>query len=224
MSTYLDYRYVPRVDQDDLPGFETLDEPIHLLDPIDAIPLIDRVAAANYARLSFEHRLFAHRKQVAEVARLVLSQGFNLEEGGESNGRLLGPLDVELEGLVGSRWGLRSMLRAAAATGDLEAASTRVSVTPATGWLVHLAHNYRQAPDVQYITGGVNTSWFDQRLRLGYNIRFDGLNGVIREHGMSLQYLAQCWQVEATMRVRNTENTPFFSSTIFTIQFNLFHF
>lgn len=224
MSTYLDYRYVPYVDQDNLPGFETLDEAVHLLDPIDAIPLIDRVAAANYARLSIEHRLFAHQKQVTEVARLVLSQGFNMEEDSESNGRLLGPLDVELEGLVGPRWRLRSMLRMAAATGDLQAASTRVSVTPAPGWLVYLAHNYRQAPDVQYVTGGVSTSWFDQRLRLGYNMRFDGLNGVIREHGMSLQYLAQCWQVEAALRVRNTENTPFFSSTVFTIQFNLFHF
>jgi LPS-assembly protein len=49
MSTYLDYRYVPYVDQDDLPGYDRLDETVHLLDPIEAIPLIDRVTAANYA-------------------------------------------------------------------------------------------------------------------------------------------------------------------------------
>ncbi len=224
MSTYLDYRYVPRIGQDDLPGFETLDEAIHLLDPIEAIPLIDRVAAANYAKLSFEHRLFAQGSQVTEVARLVLSQGFDIEAATARDGRLLGPLDVEIEGLVGSRWRLRSMLRLETATGDLEAASTRLSVTLAQRWRLNIGHNYRQAPDVQYVTGGVNTSLFKQRLLLGYNVRFDGLNGVVREHGLSLQYLAQCWRVEATMRVRNTENTPFFSDTSFTIQFHLFHF
>ncbi|PON15136.1 hypothetical protein C2W62_25435 [Candidatus Entotheonella serta] len=224
MATFLDYRYVPRVNQDDLPGFETLDEAIHLLDPIEAIPLIDRVAAANYAKLSIEHRLFALGSQVREVARLTLSQGFDIEEASERNGRLLGPLDVEMEGLVGTRWGLKSMLRVATATGDVEAASTRVSLTLAPHWVFYLGHNYRQAPDVQYVAGGVNSWWFDQRLQLGYNVRFDGLDGVVREHGLSLQYLAQCWRVEATIRVRNTENTPFFSNTSFTIQFHLFHF
>lgn len=224
MSTYLDYRYVPRVDQDDLPGFETLDEAIHLLDPIEAIPLIDRVAAANYAKLSIEHRLFAQGPQVSEVARLVLSQGFDIEALSEGNGRLLGPLDVEIEGLIGARWDLKSILRIAATTGEVEAASTRLSIALAPHWVFSLAHNYRQTPDVQYVVGGVNTSWFDRRLHLGYNVRFDGLSGVVREHGLSLQYLAQCWRVEATMRVRNTENTPFFSNTSFTIQFHLFHF
>ncbi len=224
MSTYLDYRYVPRIDQDNLPGFETLDEAIHLLDPIEAIPLIDRVAAANYAKLSFEHRLFAQRKQVTEIARLVLSQGFDIEADRERNGRLLGPLDVEIEGLIGARWRLRSMLRLATASGDVEATSTRLSLTLARYWRFSLAHNYRQEPDVQYVTGSVSTSLFKQRLRLGYRVRFDGLNRVVREHGLSLLYQAQCWQVEATMRVRNTENTPFFSNTTFTIQFNLFNF
>lgn len=224
MSTYLDYRYVPHVDQDDLPGFESLDEAIHLLDPIEAIPLIDRVAAANYARLSMEHRLYARGKQVTEVARLLLRQGFDLEAASDRNGRLLGPLDVAIEGLVGSRWGLRSMLRIAPTAGDVVAASTRLSVALAPHWLFHVAHHYRQAPDVQYVTGGVNTALFDQRLRLGYNMRFDGLDGVVREHGLSLQYQAQCWRVEVGMRFRNTENTPFFSSTVFTIEFHLFDF
>ncbi len=230
MSTYVDYRYVPRVSQDDLPGFETLEEAIHLLDPLEVIPLIDRVNAANYARLSFEHRLFAQgvawagAGQVAEVARLVLSQGFDIEKASERNGRLLGPLDVEIEGFFGRRWRLRSMLRIAAATGDVDAASTRLSVALARHWRLNVAHNYRQAPDVQYVTGGVNTSLFDQRLRLGYSLRFDGLDGIVREHRLSLQYLAQCWRVEALMRFRNTENTPFFSGTTFTLQFHLFQF
>ncbi len=224
MATYLDYHYVPRVGQDDLPGFETLDEGVHLLDPIEAMPLIDRVAAANYAKLSFEHRLFALGPQVVEAARLVLSQGFDIEAAGDRDGRLLGPLDVEMEGRIGARWGLRSMLRVATATGEVEAASTRLSFAPTPRWVFQVTHNYRQSPDVQYVAGGVNTSWFEQRLRLGYNVRFDGLAGVVRAHGLSLQYAAQCWRVEATMRVRNTENTPFFSNTSFTIQFHLFHF
>ena len=224
MSTYLDYRYVPHVDQDDLPGFETLDEAIHLLDPIESIPLIDRVAAANYARLSFEHRLYAQGQQVTEVARLVLRQGFNFEAASDKDGRLLGPLDVLMEGLVGSRWGLKSMLRIAPTTGDVLAASTRLSVTLAPYGLFYVGHNYRQAPDVQYVTGGVNTALFDQRLQLGYDMRFDGLNGVVREHGVSLHYQAQCWRVAVGMRFRNTENTPFLSSTAFTIEFHLFEF
>jgi hypothetical protein len=196
---------------------------VHLLDPIEAIPLIDRVAAANYAKLSFEHRLFAQRRQVREVARLVLTQGFNIEGAGERNGRLLGPSDVEIESFIG-HWNLRSVLRVVAATGDVAAASTRLSVTLAPQWMLYVAHNYRQEPDVQYISGGVNTSLFDRRLRLGYHMRFDGLDGVVREQGLALQYQAQCWQVEASMRLRNTENTPFFSDVSFTIQFHLFHF
>jgi lipopolysaccharide assembly outer membrane protein LptD (OstA) len=224
MSTSLDYRYVPHVDQDDLPGFDTLDEAMHLLDPIEAIPLIDRVAAANYAKLSLEHRLFAQGQQVTEVARLVLSQGFDMDAASETNGRLVGPLEVDIEGLFWRRWRLNAMLHIASATGKVEAASTRLSVTLAQHWQLHMAHNYRRAPDVQYVTGGVNTSLFDRRVRLGYNMRFDGLNGVVREHGVSLQYLAQCWWVEALMRFRNTENTPFFSKTTFTIQFHLFQF
>jgi LPS-assembly protein len=223
MSTYLDYRYVPYVDQDDLPGYDTLDETVHLLDPIEVIPLIDRVAAANYAKLSFEQRLFAQGTQVREVARLVLTQGFNIEGAGDRHGRLLGPSDVEIEGYVGP-WSLKSMLRVVSATGDVAAASTRLSVTLAQQWMVYVAHNYRHDPDVQYVSGGVNTSLFDRRLRLGYNMRFDGLEGVVREHGLALQYQAQCWQVEASMRLRNTENTPFFSDTSFTIQVRLFHF
>ncbi|ETW95616.1 MAG: hypothetical protein ETSY1_29845 [Candidatus Entotheonella factor] len=224
MSTFLDYRYVPRVGQDDLPGFETLDEAIHLLDPIEAIPLIDRVAAANYAKLSFEHRLFAHRKQVVEVARLMLSQGFDMDETGESSGDLLGPLDVELEGLIGPRWRLASMLRLVATSGEVEAASTRLSVRLTNYLRLNAGHNYRQAPDVQYVNAGANLSLFKRRLRLGYNLRFDGLNRVIRAHTLSLQYLAQCWQVNASLRLRNTEDTPFFANTTFTIEFQLFQF
>lgn len=230
MSTALDYRYVPRVSQGDLPGFETLDEAVHLLDPIEAMPLIDRVRAANYARLSFEHRLFAQGiawaggGQVTEVARLVLSQGLDIEEASERHGDLLGPLDVDIEGFFFSRWRLRSMLRVDTATGEMAAASTILSVRPVPNWRVFVAHNYRQEPDVQYVNGGVNTTLFDQRLRLGYNMRFDGLSGVVRGHNVSLQYTGPCWQVEASFRIRNTENTPFFSDTSFTIQVRLFNF
>ncbi len=230
MSTALDYRYVPRISQGNLPGFETLDETVHLLDPVEAIPLIDRVRAANYARLSFEHRLFAQgiawagKGQVAEVARLVLSQGLDIAEASERSGRLLGPLDVEIEGSFLSRWRLRSMLRVDTETGDMAAASMILSVSPVRNWQVFASHNYRRDPDVQYVNGGVNTALFDRRLRLGYNMRFDGLSGTVREHQVAMQYTGQCWQVEASFRFRNTENTPFFSNTSFIIQIRLFNF
>lgn len=230
MSTYLDYRYVPRVSQSDLPGFETLDEAVHFLDPIEAIPLIDRVAAANYARLSFEHRLFAQGiawaggGQVAEVARLVLSQGLDIEAAGARQGRLIGPFDVDLEGTFLARWNLRAMFRVDPSKGELQGASTILSVIPVPNWQVFVAHNYRQDPDVQYVTGGFNTTLFNQKLRLGYDMRFDGQSGIVRGHNVSLLYTGQCVQVEASFRVRNTENTPFFSDTSFTVQVRLFTF
>ena len=223
MSTSLEYRYTPDIDQDDLPGFESLDEALHLLDPIEAIPLIDRVAAANYARLSMAHRLFMHGEQVREVARLTLSQGFDIEAAGDGGGRLLGPLDVEIESAL-SIWRLSAMLRLAPRVGDMEAASTQLAVALGRYAQISAAHHYRQAPDVQYLTAGVNTSLFDRRLRLGYTMRFDGLEGAIRAHGLTLQFLAQCWQVAASMQIRNTEDTPFFSRTSFTFEVRLFEF
>ncbi|MEE8300821.1 MAG: LPS assembly protein LptD [Candidatus Tectomicrobia bacterium] len=222
------YRYVPDVNQRDIPAFEALDATRHFLDPIETIPLVDRIQAANYAKFFLVNRLFireprgAARLRVREAARLTLSQGLDIREATEANGQLLGPLDVEIELNLWQRWHLVSMLRLDTATGDLEASSARMTFTVRPGWAVHLAHNYRQDPDVQYLTGGLSISPLDG-LQLGYNFRYDGLTGTLREHRIALTLLAQCWSVDMTFRIRDTEETPFFSSTSFSIQFRLFN-
>jgi hypothetical protein len=63
-----------------------------------------------------------------------------------------------------------------------------------------------------------------KRLTLGYNVRIDGVSGQVREHGLTLQYRAQCWWVDMRWRFRNTEDAPFLSQSSFVIEFQLFHF
>lgn len=228
IATRLDYRYVPRVDQGDLPAFEALDEATHFLDPLETVTLVDRMAAANYAKVSLVNRLFAHGVwglapgQMQEVARLVLSQGLDIREAAVQDGRLLGPLDVEIELFLQQRWRLVSALRLETATGEVEASSLQFVAVLAPGWSLVAGHHYRQDPDVQYVSTGVNMSLLDG-LRLGYNVRYDGLSGTVREHLVSMQYQAQCWSVDMRLRLRDTEDAPFFAGTTFLIEFNLFN-
>jgi len=228
VATRLDYRYVPRVDQGDLPAFDALDEATHFLDPLETVTLVDRMAAANYAKVSLVNRLFARGVwglaggQVQEVARLVLSQGLDIREAAVKDGRLLGPLDVEIELFLQQRWRLVSALRLETATGDVEASSLQFVAALAPGWSLVAGHHYRQEPDVQYVSGGIYGSLLG-RLWLGYNVRYDGLSGTVREHLLSLRYQAQCWSVDMRLRFRDTEDSPFFAGTSFFIQFNLFN-
>ena len=229
IATRLDYRYVPRVTQRDLPAFEALDDELHFIDPLEAVTLVDRIEAANYAKASIVNRVFALGTwgaapgQMREVARLVLSQGFDIRQATVKDGQLWGPLDVEIELFLFQRLTLMSDLRVAASDGDLDASSARLRIAVAPGWSLVVGHNYRQQPDVQYVSGGIRAA-FQERLRLGYTVRYDGLSGVVREHRWSLQFLADCWQVDMQLRIRDTEDAPFFSSTSFFIRFNLFHF
>jgi hypothetical protein len=64
---------------------------------------------------------------------------------------------------------------------------------------------------------------FLDRLRLGYNVRYDGLSGTVREQLMSMQYQAQCWSVAMQLRLRDTDDSSFFAGTTFLIEFNLFN-
>ncbi len=229
VTARLDYSYVPEVDQSNLPPFETLDEAQHLLDPLETSTLIDRIAAANYVKISLLNRLFAQAQgraapgRLQEVGRLVLSQGLNIYEATEGEGQLVGPLDVETELFLWQRLRLTSALRLDAAGGNLEAASTLLSLTILTGWSIRVGHNYRQGPDVQYISGGVSLPVL-RRLRIGYNWRYDGLSGTFRDHVIALLYQAQCWSVDMSLRIRETEDAPFFPNTSFFIQFRLLQF
>jgi LPS-assembly protein len=226
IATRLDYRYVPDVDQDDVPPFETLDEQMHFLDPLETFTLIDRIAAANYVRVSLLNTLFVQSGygiaggETREVAQLVLSQGVDFRQGSAGGGRLLGPLDVELDVNFWSRWRLLSAVRLETATGDLEAASTRLLVALLPGWAVRAGHNYRQRPDVQYLSAGVSVPLWSG-LRIDYDVRYDGLSGTFREHLLALHYIAQCWNVNMQLRIRETEDTPFFAGTSFFIEVNL---
>jgi hypothetical protein len=195
IETRVAYRYVPRVNQQDIPPFEALDERRHLLDPFETMPLIDRIRAANYVKLFLVNSLFIreHKQnttpRVWEMARLTLSQGLDIRRTAISGEHTLGPLDVELEFNTWQRWHGASFLRLDMATGDLEAASTRIAFSLCPGWAIHLSHTYRQRPDIKYLSGGFSALWL-QRFRTGFDFRFDGHTGTLREHRMIFSILA----------------------------------
>lgn len=214
IETRVAYRYVPRVRQDDLPPFDALDEARHFLDPLETLTLVDRIPAANYAKISLVNRLFAmhvgqpERPGVREVARLVISQGFDVREATAGSGRPLGPLDVELETRFWQRWWFISTLRLAPDTGDLQEANGRLEVTIHPDWLVYVASRYRQAPDIRYVSGGMQVM-LREGLLIGYDWRYDDHLGAFREHQTTLRYRAQCWSVDLRFRWRERGDTEF---------------
>jgi hypothetical protein len=60
-------------------------------------------------------------------------------------------------------------------------------------------------------------------LRFDYDGRYDGLSGTFREHLLALHYVGQCWSVDMRLRIRDTQDTPFFAGTSFFIQVHLLH-
>jgi hypothetical protein len=126
----------------------------------------------------------------------------------EWGGRLLGPLDLELAVSLWQRWWLASTIRLAPATADLQEANWRLGYTLRPGWVVHVGQQYRQAPDIHYVSGGMQVE-FGEGFRIGYNWRFDGLAGMFQEHQATLQYEAQCWGVAMRFRWRETGDTEF---------------
>jgi hypothetical protein len=214
IDTRVAYRYVPYVPQSDIPPFETLDEAQHFLDPLETQTLIDRVEAANYAKVSWINRLYAHGSGnsetvgIQEVLRFVISQGFDMRAATEERGRLLGPLDLELDVFLWQRWWLTSTLRLKTATGELQEANWRLGFTLWPGWVVQVGNQYRQAPNIQYFSGGIQAE-IREGLRIGYTWRFDGLMGMFREHLATLQYRAQCWGIAMRLRWREIGDTEF---------------
>ena len=226
IAARLDYRYVPRVDQDDLPAFDTLDATQHFLDPFETATLIDRIAAANYAKISLVNRLFAQgmwgAQTLREVGRVVISQGFDIRERVDKDGQLIGPLDIAWNLRLWQRLELDSALRLDPTAAEVDASSLRMAVILPFGWRLHAGHHYRHTPDVQYVLGGVGVP-LAQTLRLGYDVRYDGLSNVVREHHVSLDYQAQCWSVAVEARLRDTEGTSFFGGTSVFLRFRLRH-
>ena len=214
IETRLAYRYVPDVSQSAIPPFEVLDEAQHFLDPLETQALIDRVAATNYAKVSVVHRLYTYgagnsdRLGIQEVLRFVMSQGIDIREATVGDRRLLGPLDLELDVALWQRWWFASTIRLETTTGELQEANWRFGVTLRPGWVVHVGNRYRQAPDIWYVSGGLQVE-LSEGFRVGYDWRFDALSGMFREHQATLHYRAQCWGMAMRFRWRESGDTEF---------------
>jgi hypothetical protein len=215
VETRLAYRYVPYVNQDNVPPFETLDEAEHFLDPLETWTLVDRINAANYMKVAVVNRFFVQgtstspARNLREVARLTLSQGFDVRAATHGERNPLGPLDIETTVRLWQRWWLDSTLRIATATGTLEEANWHVGVTLFPGWSAHIAGRHRIDPGILYVSGGIEVELL-KGLHLGYSMRYDGRDGAFREHFASLLYEAQCWSVDMRFRMRDAGDTEFF--------------
>ena len=220
LATGLEYRHVPEADQDDLPAYETLDAAEHALDPLQTLTLLDRMGPANYVRLRLANYFFTRRAtgHVHEAARVIVAQGFHTGDGpGGERGGEPGPLDIEVAARLGPFWSLESMLRVAPQSGDVQIANWRVAAELPNGRSVFVQGNYRGIPDVLYLIGGVSMPLL-KGLTAGYNTRYDGTRGQVRDHVAMLLYEAQCWSVNGTLRLRrNGERT-------FLVEANLLYF
>ena len=220
LATGLEYRYVPEVDQEDLPAYETLDANEHALDPLETLTLLDRIGPANYVKLRLANRFFARSKagQIHEAAHLIVAQGFHVGDGapGEHAGDM-GPLDIDLGVRLWQFWSLESILRVAPQTGDLQTANWRIAVDLPRGRSLFVHSNYRRNPDVLYLIGGVSVPLL-RGLTAGYNTRYDGSRGQFRDHVATLLYEAQCWSVNGSLRLRHN------GDRMFLLEANLLYF
>ena len=211
LATGLDYRYVPEVDQDDLPAYETLDANEHALDSLETLTLLDRIGPANYVKLRLSNRFFARNGtgQIREAAHLIVAQGFNVGDGGPGeHAGAMGPLDIDVGVRLWQLWSLESVLRVAPQTGELQTAHWRVAVDLPHGRSLFAHSNYRRNPDVLYVIGGVSMPVL-KGLTAGYNTRYDGSRGQFRDHVATLLYQAQCWSVNGSLRVRHNGDKSF---------------
>ena len=211
LATGLDYRYVPRTDQDDLPAHETVDATEHVLDPLQTLALLDRVGPANYVRLRLANHFYSRRAggQLREAAHLIVAQGFHVGDGrpGERAGEL-GPFDVEVGVRLWSFWSLESVLRLAPQTGNVQIADWRVGVDLPGGRSFFVQSSYRDNPDVLYVISGASVP-VSKGLTAGYNTRYDGARGEFRDHTAMLLYEAQCWSVNGSLRLRRNGDRTF---------------
>ena len=215
ISSRLAYRYVPAVSQNGLPPFSALDEDSHFLDPLDDFTLIDRIRAANYAKLSLINRFYAQglesagSRSVREVAHLILNQGVDIRQGTAANGQPVGPLDIDLELRLWPRWWLESTLRLAPGTGDLQEVLWRGGLNLWPGSSLTVTNYQRQSPTTQYLQGALVITPLEG-LRLTYSVRYDVLTEVFREHSLLLHYQGVCYKIDASFRVRKAGATDFF--------------
>jgi hypothetical protein len=208
------YRYVPAVFQDGVPPFSALDEDIHFLDPLNDFTLVDRIRAANYAKLSLSNRFYAQglgsagARSVREVAHLILSQGFDMRQETGAKGQLVGPLDIDIDLRPWPRWWMESTLRIAPDTGTLQEVLWRGGLNLWPGWSLTLTDYQRQNPITKYLQGGLTVTPVEG-LRLGYSMRYDAQTGEFREHFLVLHYQGVCYRIDASFRVRKAGQTAF---------------
>ena len=211
LATGLDYRYVPEVDQDNLPAYETLDANEHALDPLETLTLLDRIGPANYVKLRLSNRFFARNGagQIREAAHLIVAQGFHVGDGGpgEHAGEM-GPLGIDLGVRLWRFWSLESALRVAPQTGELQTANWRIAVNLPHGRSLFLHSNYRRNPKVLYVIGGISVSVF-KGFKMRYNTRYNGSRGQFRDHVATLLYQAQCWSINGSLRLRHNGDRTF---------------
>lgn len=218
----LAYRYVPSVSQERLPPFFTLNEDIHFLDPLNNMTLIDRIKAANYAKVSLSNRLYTQSsttsgtRSVREVAHLLLSQGVDWRQLTDGSGQPVGPLDVDLTLRLWPRWWLESSLRLAPTTATLQEVLVRGGLQLWSGSALTLTSYQRQTPHVQYLQGAVQMRVLEG-MQVSYNVRYDALNDAVREHAVTVHYQGVCYTIDASWRMRQA------GSTDFVFQINIFN-
>jgi LPS-assembly protein len=208
------YRYVPEVFQDGLPPFQALDEDIHFLDPLNNFTLIDRIKAANYAKVSLINRFYAQglastgTRSVREAARLILSQGIDIRQGTEAHGQLVGPLDIDLDLRLWTRGWLESRLRLAPSTGTLQEVLLSGGLNLWPGSSLILNNYQRQSPVTQYLQGIFTLSVLEGA-RVSYIARYDVLTEEFREHNLLVHYEGVCYRLDASFRFRKAGENVF---------------
>ena len=215
IQPHIAYRYVPTVFQDGLPPFSALDEDIHFLDPLNDFTLVDRIRAANYAKLSLSNRFYAQglgssgARSVREVAHLILSQGVDIGQETGAKGQLVGPLDIDLDLRLWQRWWLESTLRVAPDTGTLQEVLWRGGLNLWPGSFLTVTNYQRQSPTTRYLQGSFTVTPLEG-LRLSYSLRYDVLTEEFREHSVLLHYEGVCYKIDASFRTTKAGQTAFF--------------
>ena len=215
IQPHIAYRYVPEVFQDGIPPFSALVQDFHFIDPLNNFTLIDRIPAANYVKLSLSNRLYAQgvgsagTRSVREVAHLILSQGIDIRQGTDTQGQLVGPLDIALDLRLWPRWWLESTLRVAPDTGTLQEVLLRGGLNLWPGLSLILTNYQRQSPTTQYLQGAVTITPLEG-LRFTYGVRYDALTEELRAQSILLHYEGVCYRIDASFSMRKAGQNVFY--------------
>src|SRR5207248_9845952 len=126
----------------------------------------------------------------------------------EGNGHLAGPLDMDLELRLWTRWWLDSTLRFTPTTGDLQEILWRAGLNLWPGWGLAVTSSQRQNPDSRYLLGTVFIAPLTG-LQITYSLRYDGRREEIRAHAVALHYQSECYRVDVSFTKSITGNTTF---------------